>query len=653
MKKLLIPLLLIAIFACSCSVFATITNENRKISYVIDNTSEFTYSYTFDIISAGDVFIVFYDTDGVEVTVVMARTTSSTPAANEYYVDEINSNVVIGGTGTLQTQYGATITQLLITRTVDFTQESAFPTATSLQSTAIENALDKNTMISQQLSETQARALVIPIQDDSSQIVDLPAAAVRASKFLSFDALGNPTVGANPTAGAVISAAMEPVVGAATIPAAKTLLNVNHTSDVTDYGAVGDGITDDTAAIQAAMNAAVGGKGGTGGTVFFPTGNYLCGDLEVAYTGQRLVGQSKYGTWLTGLTGAECIIKVGGIGPEVIRRHTIIENFTMDYTNITDTADSAAIRYQSSYGNVLRNIEIECTNQPTKTSYALYFGQGCYTTVIENVTAKRVRIYSATADRPTTLTFINLDSGFVDIDNALGLTFLQPILQSSTGAATDYGTYRMSIKNCKGITILGGDFEDDNAANYMYLFENVSGNIISMGNVTMGFQGTYADFAGNAITGKSFLQDYITKEFEYVEGTWTPALAWATPGNSTWTVGAVTGSFIKVGNLVTCTFSHDNFTITKGTGTGNLTLSGLPYTNGAAVNTWGGTIVHQIGYSPTAIDGEIMQSIQVIAATKTAVFRIANAAGDTYQENDVADGAGHYLRGTFTYQSVN
>lgn len=62
---------------------------------------------------------------------------------------------------------------------------------------------------------------------------------------------------------------------------------------VKDFGAVGDGITDETAAIQAAVDA-VGANGG--GVVYFPAGTYLVSQLNIASDDVSLRGESKKST---------------------------------------------------------------------------------------------------------------------------------------------------------------------------------------------------------------------------------------------------------------------------------------------------------------------------------------------------------------------
>lgn len=64
---------------------------------------------------------------------------------------------------------------------------------------------------------------------------------------------------------------------------------------------------------------------------------------------------------------------------------------------------------------------------------------------------------------------------------------------------------------------------------------------------------------------------------DYEEGTFTPTLAFATVGSSSWAYANLTATYTKVGRLVTATAVFDA-TPTIGTGSGNVQLGGLPFT---------------------------------------------------------------------------
>ena len=57
--------------------------------------------------------------------------------------------------------------------------------------------------------------------------------------------------------------------------------------NVRDFGAVGDGITKDTAAIQRAIDA--------GGMVMFPPGIYLAGTLYLRSKRRSIAGKPRHG----------------------------------------------------------------------------------------------------------------------------------------------------------------------------------------------------------------------------------------------------------------------------------------------------------------------------------------------------------------------
>jgi hypothetical protein len=80
--------------------------------------------------------------------------------------------------------------------------------------------------------------------------------------------------------------------------AARTVQDkTRETVSVKDFGALGDGVADDTAAIQAAIAATLGPNGGT---LYFPDGTYkLSAKLTIPFsTGWRIRGQSRAGTML-------------------------------------------------------------------------------------------------------------------------------------------------------------------------------------------------------------------------------------------------------------------------------------------------------------------------------------------------------------------
>lgn len=141
---------------------------------------------------------------------------------------------------------GATIyiarTDVPATQLVDYTANDPFPAETQ------EQALDKLTMLVQQNKNDISRSIKVSGSLSPAPITEINHDSVLKDKIIGFDSLGNVTT--------------YPVTG-------NTVTALNFIN-VKDYGAVGDGVTDDSAALASAATAVSGGGG-----LYFPDGIYL------------------------------------------------------------------------------------------------------------------------------------------------------------------------------------------------------------------------------------------------------------------------------------------------------------------------------------------------------------------------------------------
>ncbi len=105
--------------------------------------------------------------------------------------------------------------------------------------------------------------------------------------------------------------------------------------NVLDFGAKGDGITDDTDAIQAAINS-IGGS--QGGTVNIPRGTYMIRGLVIAHNGTRLIGESRWGTQLKRISGTKPLLDVSGTASMTGHlRYITVTNLTINGNNTRGT----------------------------------------------------------------------------------------------------------------------------------------------------------------------------------------------------------------------------------------------------------------------------------------------------------------------------
>jgi len=168
-------------------------------------------------------------------------------------------------------------TVITLMRRVPVERISDFLDSGPLGAGALNREFDRLTACLQQVAGDQALMLHYPLTDLPAS-TELPSRAARLNRLFAFDGSGAPTVALPRDTDAQIDY-LPPGAGASARSVRDRLADQ---ISVKDFGAVGDGVVDDTVAIQAALTAHR--------AVFVPPGRYrLTNTITVGY-GQTLAG---------------------------------------------------------------------------------------------------------------------------------------------------------------------------------------------------------------------------------------------------------------------------------------------------------------------------------------------------------------------------
>ena len=211
-----------------------VTGATTRNDYVAGD-GQTVFAYTFQILLDSDIKVI---KNGATLTL-----------SNDYTV----SNAGVAGGGNVTLTAGAALNDavsILLAMPIDRTTE--YQNAGDFLASDVNGDFDKGYVAMNQLQTSIARALGLKDIDPTVDMT-LPLLADRANKYLMFNSQGIPTVA----------------------PAT----NDSYTINVKDYGARGNGTTDDRVAIQSAINYAESQSISPHGTpiVVFPSGRYRIG----------------------------------------------------------------------------------------------------------------------------------------------------------------------------------------------------------------------------------------------------------------------------------------------------------------------------------------------------------------------------------------
>jgi hypothetical protein len=198
-----------------------VESTTSRVSYTGSGTTgPFTISFYF-LANADIRAIKVLISDGTETELALTTDFTLTGAGDED-----------GGTLTLVSSLSSSY-RLVIFRDPTNTQTATYPRNDPFPAATHEEVVDRRTMVSQRTRSLVARSLRQP-DGDSADIDTIPAKVARASKYLAFDADGDPIASDGSADATPISAFMATVVDDTTAANARTTLGASATEPADD-----------------------------------------------------------------------------------------------------------------------------------------------------------------------------------------------------------------------------------------------------------------------------------------------------------------------------------------------------------------------------------------------------------------------------------
>lgn len=190
------------------------------------NGSQIIFPFSFTIFQESDLIVTHVDADGNETVL------SRGPGADYTMEAALNDYSHGGNVNTLGDPFPSG-EKLVLQRIMDVTQETDYEEGDSFPAEVHESALDKLTMISQQIIEQIGRQITAPITD--SELAKMPNATERAGMVLGFDSNGDPITFQDLPA-AYVSDFMKTLLDDVSAAAARATLDVLQKSILTTKG---------------------------------------------------------------------------------------------------------------------------------------------------------------------------------------------------------------------------------------------------------------------------------------------------------------------------------------------------------------------------------------------------------------------------------